>query len=88
MSIQNTPQDEFDPEAKALRDIERAIRVGAVRALRTRADKQRQRAADGIASAGERFSNIVVRSPEAAMAEKLANTFERIAADIEAGAPL
>ena len=36
----------------ALDSIELAILAGAVRALRTRADKQREKAAGGIAAAG------------------------------------
>jgi hypothetical protein len=46
-------------EAKALSEIELAIRAGAVRALRTRADRQRQKAVGGTSSAGDRFPNIV-----------------------------
>jgi hypothetical protein len=63
----------------------------AIRALRTRVSRQRQKAADGISSAGEHFPGIFgifVRAPEAAMAANLAAAFERIAAEIEAGAPL
>ena len=65
-----------------------AICAGAVRALRTRADKQRQMSADGTSTAGEQFSDVVVRSPEAAMAANLAAEFERLACEIEAGALL
>jgi hypothetical protein len=65
--------------------IELAIRAGAVRALRTRADKQRQKAAGGIAAAGDIS---MVRSPEAAMAANLAAEFERLADEVEAeGSP-
>jgi hypothetical protein len=65
--------------------IELAILAVAVRALRTRADRQREKAAGGIAAAGV---GVMVRSPEAAMAANLANAFERIADEIEAGAPI
>jgi hypothetical protein len=68
--------------------IELAICAGAARALRTRAAVQRQMAADGTSSAGDRFPTIVVRSPEAAMAANLADAFLRIADGIEAEAPL
>ena len=74
-------------DPSALDSIELAIRAGAVRALRTRAARQRQKAAGGIAVAREQFSNVIVRSPEAAMAANLADAFERIAAEIEAEAP-
>jgi hypothetical protein len=77
-----------DAEAKALGEIDRAVRAGAARALRTRADLQRLRAAEGSSSAGEKYPDVVVRSPEAAMAANLADAFERIAIEIEAGAPI
>ena len=73
-------------DSGALDSIELAIRAGAVRALRTRAGKQRQRAAGGIAVAGDHFPGVRVRSPEAAMAANLANAFERIADEIESEA--
>ena len=53
-------------------------------ALRTRADKQRQKVAGGIAAAGEQFPGVTVRSPEAAMAANLAAEFERLADEVEA----
>ena len=71
------------PDPGALDSIELAIRAGAVPAIRTRADRQRQKAAGGIAAAGERFPDVL--APEAAMAANLAAAFERIAAEIEAG---
>ena len=77
-----------DPNPGALDNIELAILAGAVRALRTRADKQRQKAAGGIAAAGDHFPGVMVRSPEAAMAANLADAFERIADEIETGAPI
>jgi hypothetical protein len=76
------------PDCGAFEWIDRAIRTGAVRALRTRADKQRAKAAGGIAAAGDHFPGVMVRSPEAAMAASLADAFERIAGEIEAGAPI
>jgi hypothetical protein len=72
----------------ALDSIELAIRAGEGRGLRRRADKQRQKAADGISPAGDHFPGLAIRAPEAAMAANLAAAFERIAAEIEAGAPL
>ena len=75
-------------EAKVLNEIELAIRAGAARALRARAAVQRRKAADGTSTAGEKYPDVIIRTGEAAVAEKLAATFERIAAEIEAGAPL
>ena len=69
------------PDPGALDRIELAILAGAVRALRTRAGRQREKAAGGIAAAGDHFPGVLVRSPEAAMADAL----ERIAYEIEAG---
>ena len=71
----------------ALDSIELAILAGAVRALRTRADNQREKAAGGIAAAGDHFPGMLVRSPEAAMAANLATEFERLADELEAEAP-
>jgi hypothetical protein len=73
------------PDPGALDSIELAILAGAVRAIRTRAGRQRGKAAGGIAAAGD--PGVVVRSPEAAMAANLADAFERIAEEIEPGAP-
>ena len=77
-----------DPNSGALDSIELAILAGAVRALRTRAGRQREKAAGGIAAAGDHFPGVMVRSPEAAMAANLAHAFERIAEEIETGAPI
>ena len=63
-------------------------RAGAARALRARASPQRSKGADGFTAAGEKFPEIIVRSPEAAMAANLADAFERIAIETEAGAPI
>jgi hypothetical protein len=57
-------------------------------AFRARADKQREKASRGNAAAGDQFPGVLVRSPEAAMAASLADAFERIAGEIEAGAPI
>jgi hypothetical protein len=64
--------------ADALDSIELAIRAG----------RQREKAAGGIAAAGDHFPGVMVRSPEAAMAANLATAFERIADEIETGAPI
>jgi hypothetical protein len=64
--------------------IETAMRAGAVHALRKRAAAQRQRAADGSFPAGEHFPGVAIRSPEAALALRLAAGLESIAAAIEA----
>ncbi len=68
--------------------IETAIRAGAARALRKRAAVQRGKAAAGIIPAGEHFPNIVIRSPEAALANDLADGLERIASDLESAAAI
>ena len=72
-------------EAKVLGDIELAVLAGATRALRARAAVQRQKAADGTSSAGERHPNIVIRTGEAAVAGRLASAFELLAGEIESG---
>ena len=66
-----------------------AAQIDRAGALRTRADKQRQKAVGGIAAAGGHFlPGVMARSPEAAMAANLADAFERIAIETEAGAPI
>ena len=76
-------------EPKFLSEIELAVLSGAARALRSRASLQREKATKvGVAAGGVQFPDVVARSPEATVAEKLALTFEQIAADIEMGAPL
>jgi len=86
----SAPSDIFSTgaEARVLSEIEFAVCAGAVRALRARAAVQRRKAADGTSTAGEKYPDVIIRTGEAAVAEKLAATFERIAAEIEAGAPL
>ena len=64
--------------------IETAIRGGAVQALRNRAAAQRQRVAGGTTPAGEHAPGLMLRSPEAALALRLASGLESLAAEIEA----
>jgi hypothetical protein len=71
-------------EAKVVSEIEFAIRAGAAKALRDRAALQRRKAADGTSTAGDRFPDVAIQTGEAAVAEKLADAFELIAAEIEA----
>lgn len=66
-------------------EIDHAIRDGAARVLRTRANIQRQKAADGTSSAREQFPNVVIQTGEAAVAARLAGAFEQLAEEIEAG---
>jgi hypothetical protein len=66
--------------------IETAIRGGVEHALRKRAAVQRQRAADGTTPAGVHAPDLMLRSPEAALAQHLAADLESIAAEIEADA--
>ena len=73
-------------EAKALNDMEIAVRTGAVRALRTRAAIQRRLAAEGTSAAGEKFPGITIQTGEAAIASRLAAAFERVADEIESEA--
>jgi hypothetical protein len=70
-------------ETNTVRDVELAVVAGATSALRARAAVQRQRAADGTSSAGEQFPDVVIQTGEAAVAARLAATFERLAAEIE-----
>ena len=64
--------------------IETAIRTAAVHALRKRAAAQLRKAVDGSAAAGEHFPGALIRSPEAALALRLAEGLEGAAAEIEA----
>jgi hypothetical protein len=68
--------------------IERAMCAGAVCALRRRAAEQRQRATDGTLPADAHSCAVTLRSPEAALALRLAAGLESIATDIEAEARL
>lgn len=75
-------------DAKALNDIELAVRAGAARALRARAAVQRLRAAEGTSAAGEKFPGVVIQTGEATVATRLVATFEQIANEIDSeGAP-
>jgi hypothetical protein len=65
--------------------LERAVTVGAIAALRKRAEAQRQKAAEGSAPAGEKFPGVIIQSPEAATAMKIAADFDGIADELEAG---
>jgi len=76
-----------DAEAKVLSEIELAIRAGVACALRVRAPFDGGRPLTALPS-GDRFPGVVVRSPEESMAANLADAFERIAIEIEAGAPI
>ena len=67
-------------------EIELAIRDGAARPLRTRANEQRRKAADGTSSAGEKYPYVTIQTGEAAVAARLAATFERVAYEIESEA--
>lgn len=64
--------------------IERAIGTGAVHALHKRAAAQRQRAADGTATIDAHSCDVTLRSPEAALALRLAADLAAIADEIEA----
>ena len=64
--------------------LKAAILAGAVIALRKRAAVQRAKAKEGTTPVGDRHPSVVVRSPEAAMADNIADGLERIADEIEA----
>ena len=66
-------------------EIELAIRDGAARPLRTRANEQRRKAADGTSSAGEKYPYVTIQTGEAVVAARLADEFGRIADEIEEG---
>jgi hypothetical protein len=70
-------------EAKVLSEIELAVRVGAAKALKARAAVQREKAADGTSTAGEKYPDVVIRTGEAAVAARLADEFERVAAEFD-----
>jgi len=67
--------------ADQLDALEAAIRAGIASALRSRASVHRERAAEGMATLSE-FPGVIVRSPEASIAGKLAAAFETIAAEL------
>jgi hypothetical protein len=82
-----SPISPVGTKANGLDEIELVVRAGAARALRKRAAVQRQLAADGTSSAGEKCAGVIIRTGEAAVAARLTTMFEQIAADIEAGVP-
>jgi hypothetical protein len=59
--------------------VEAVIFVGAVRALRNRADMQRSTASASTSSAGDKYPHVALRSPEAACAETQARAWAAIA---------
>jgi hypothetical protein len=66
--------------------IEAAIHDGVLRALVKRAEMQRRRATAATSAAGEQFPGVLLRSPEAALASRLAADWEAIADDLETAA--
>ena len=64
-------------------EIEEAVVAGAVRALRRRAARQRQRAADGTVQGARRA---IVRTGEAAIALRIAEAFEAAAVELAGAA--
>ena len=66
--------------------IERAVRTGAVQAIRRRAAERRRQAADGTLPAGDQFPGVMIRSRQAATAAALAVGLVAIADEIEAEA--
>jgi hypothetical protein len=68
-------------------DAWEAIAAGVVMALRKRAVLQRQRAAEGTSTAGEKFPSVLLRTPEAACASMLAADWDAIADELE-GTPI
>ncbi len=64
-------------------ELEAAIRLGAVNALRKRSGALAERAKFGTT---ETATGVVIRSSEAAHTETIAQQFARIADEIEAGA--
>lgn len=62
--------------------LDLAITTAAARALTGRATVLRERARDGTALSEK--GNSVIRSPEAALAERMASGLEEIAAEVKA----
>jgi hypothetical protein len=62
--------------------LETAISAALGAAVRRRAAAQRQKAADGTSAVGDKFPQIVARSPEAALAGRLAVDLDAIADEI------
>jgi hypothetical protein len=65
--------------------LEAAVYAGAIAALRKAGAKQRGIASSGTSSAGDRFPNVTIRSPEAACAVNLAEDWNSIADLLESG---
>ncbi len=66
--------------------LDRAIAAGAVRALRNRAERQRERATTGTAiTTDSRGQRVLVAYGEAAIASCLADEFEALAREFERG---
>jgi len=74
--------------ALAADSIETAIRGATVRAIRKRAAVQLGKAVEGTLPAGEHAPNLMIRSPEAALALRLATGLAAIADELEAEASL
>jgi hypothetical protein len=66
--------------------IEAALLGAVVRKLRAAAGNQRKRAAEGTGNGGEKFPNVTIRSPEAALSVQLALDWDEIADILQAGA--
>ena len=64
-------------------EIETAIRVGALRALRRRAKIQADRAADGEVPAGDKYPGVIIRSGESVLAQGLSEALSAIADELE-----
>jgi hypothetical protein len=65
-------------------EIERAIRAGAIAALRRRAERQRTAAALGTVAAEGR-PDVLILTGEAAVAARLAEAFAALADELETG---
>ncbi|HEY4927089.1 MAG TPA: hypothetical protein VII20_21990 [Roseiarcus sp.] len=63
--------------------LQSAMRNGAATAMRKRAVALRQEAAQTTTSAGEKFPTVMLKSPEAAHALRLAADWDEIAAAFE-----
>jgi len=66
--------------------INSVIVAHEVAALRKARDAQRKIAADGTAAAGEKYPGVVIKSPEAACAAKMAELWDGLSAELEGGA--
>jgi hypothetical protein len=66
-------------------EIEAAVRAGAVRALRRRADRQAAIANLETGPAGERFPDVIIRTGRAALAGRIAESLNACADQIDGG---